>query len=898
MRILLISFFLVATSLAAPPKVLKDINNNYQGRSIPVSAQSGSTVFFARTTLEHGNELWKTDGVTASLVKDIEPGASSSVPFVFKPVDGGGIYFTADTSAHGRELWFSDGTESGTVLVKDINPGTSPGITSLAPNNFYVIPGSSYIFFAADDGTNGIEPWISDGTSGGTQLYSNLNTGSASSNPSNFFNVGGYLFFSAETNSTGREPFIAFGGSAGVLSDIAPGANSSNPYVFILNSAENKVLFNAASNAAGNELWQTTVGTTSLVKDIVPGTNGGFFSSFTKLPSATVFAHVDVTSGSPVSKIMKSDGTESGTTTVKDLNCIPGGIFSVAYPQYFSKGSVTNNKLVFPCLEGTSFDQALMEPWVTDGTEAGTRMIADIFPGPRGSYLSGTIVGTERTIIPANDGRRGIELWSTDGSTISRIADYNPGEASAYDFDYYGFFFVLGGDAPYNSTVLPLRKGRRVFGVYTNGTSLTELYDDSNTSITAPSEPQEFTPLGDSFIFAARDSKLGREPIISNGKKRGTKVLKNIFKSGDSSPASFVSIPDDRAVFIADSPKYGAELWLTDGVTTKMIKDVGPNELFGAHLNFKKLLKGKMYFRGDDGTTGSELWVTNFTKRGTKLVKDINVGSGSSNPGDFTVFKRKGYFRADDGVLGSELWVTKGRNTTLVSDIRAGAQSSSPELLTVVGNKMFFSANDGVNGRELWMTDGTTVSLVKDIYPGATGSSPQEFVSSGGKLFFVADHPTYGEELWVSDGTEAGTNLVTDLRSGAGDARIEYMAAFSGGRVMFKAYTPATGDELYIADSSSATLLKDIQAGASSSDPQDLFRIPGKRLVYFSATTSEHGRELWRSDGTEAGTVFVADLYAGAENSSPRDFFYHKRKLYFSAHDTTKGREVFSVRVN
>jgi ELWxxDGT repeat protein len=87
----------------------------------------GDRLFFSAQDLEHGRELWVSDGTgTGSrLVKDIRPGAEGSsltsstriVPF------GGRILFTANDGEHGAELWVSDGTESGTRLVKDICPG-------------------------------------------------------------------------------------------------------------------------------------------------------------------------------------------------------------------------------------------------------------------------------------------------------------------------------------------------------------------------------------------------------------------------------------------------------------------------------------------------------------------------------------------------------------------------------------------------------------------------------------------------------------------------------------------------------------------------------------------------------------------------------------------------------
>ena len=58
------------------------------------------------------------------MVKDINPGPDSSLPYGFTAVDHS-FYFGASDGVHGWELWRSDGTARGTRMVKDISPGTA-----------------------------------------------------------------------------------------------------------------------------------------------------------------------------------------------------------------------------------------------------------------------------------------------------------------------------------------------------------------------------------------------------------------------------------------------------------------------------------------------------------------------------------------------------------------------------------------------------------------------------------------------------------------------------------------------------------------------------------------------------------------------------------------------------
>ncbi len=144
--------------------------------------------------------MWKSDGTAAGtvLVKDIRPGSTGSFPRYLTAV-GNTLFFQANDGVSGYELWKSDGTAAGTVLVKDIRPGYYRS----NPRNLTVV--GNTLFFTANDGVNGEELWKSDGTAAGTVLVGDIRPGSSSSNPRNLRVVGNNLFFSADNGVNGEE---------------------------------------------------------------------------------------------------------------------------------------------------------------------------------------------------------------------------------------------------------------------------------------------------------------------------------------------------------------------------------------------------------------------------------------------------------------------------------------------------------------------------------------------------------------------------------------------------------------------------------------------------------------------------------------------------------------------
>ena len=165
-----------------------------------------------------------------------------------------------------------------------------------------------------------------------------------------------------------------------------------------------------------------------------------------------------------------------------------------------------------------------------------------------------------------------------------------------------------------------------------------------------------------------------------------------------------------------------------------------------------------LFFDGYDSSHGGELWRSDGTIAGTRMVKDIRPGPGgsysdSSYPNELTDVHGTLFFAANDGAHRRELWRSDGTRsgTRMVRDIKPGARDSYPNDLTAVHRHVYFAADDGRHGRyELWRSDGTRAgtTLVKDIWPGFRGSKPGDLTAVGGTLYFAARDAKHGRELW------------------------------------------------------------------------------------------------------------------------------------------------------
>ncbi|SDG47906.1 ELWxxDGT repeat protein [Epilithonimonas hungarica] len=352
---------------------------------------------------------------------------------------------------------------------------------------------------------------------------------------------------------------------------------------------------------------------------------------------------------------------------------------------------------------------------------------------------------------------------------------------------------------------------------------------------------------------------------------------------------------------------------LSAQTTFTLVKDINPGTSNSSPSNFA-ILNGKLYFNATYSPTGSsigtELWESDGTEDGTKLVMDIYPGTSSSAPSNLFAFNDKIYFTGSMSVNG-----TNTSGLLLSYNATEGLQTVSSTAkfatyFTKVGNKLYFKANNTAvtpntqrmfyldeNSQAVIADDNTTVmmigtvgtqlianaqyktaanptwyqlfnfngasfDLLKNINTNAT-AYPQNFYYSAslGKTFFSANGGE-GQELWMTDGTESGTKLVKDINTFSATAGsspnnfIEY-----NGKVYFSASDGSTtGTELWVTDGTEqgTSLVKDLFPGTSSSFPEKMV-VYGNKL-YFLMSNTGGARQLWETDGTENGTKLVASL--------------------------------------
>jgi trimeric autotransporter adhesin len=835
--------------------------------SAPASLKTmlGNTLIFSAYDADTAQQMYATDGTAAgthALTSMVGPNAAVLDGFI---VAGNKFYFVAEDTFYAHQIWVSDGTAAGTHMVTNglgvnsVGSSATYNPISLQLVGSLVLYTSSGLLWSIDTTTDTIGAVTVESGTPGFGPPSVLGSGELA-------NMGGFALFlgSGSSFSSNLELWRSDGTTAGTykVADVtaAPSFNASQFPVF--EKVGNKVVYVADDGQNGPQLWSsdgTAANTIRLTNATQPANSPFQIAS----PLATIgnIAYFGISDGASTttSSVWQTDGTAAGTRRVGGLPSVDLGETGItqvagdAATVFFAVYDVTVTATLYRYAPASNTSTLLKaglaifdgdefaygngrlfftnndpmigdEPWVSDGTAAGTQLIEDIYPQTTdsGSNPDEFVQFGGRLVFAADDGISGRELWISDGTYggTTLLADINPGPASSNPnslFTANGALYFFATDATGVSRFM------RLASIGANVEVLAALSPQPSSGLVYTCPQGNAAAIGTQLFFTANDGQSGLELWTSDGTAAGTHLVTDISAGiGDSYPC-----------------------YLT---------------VLGSHLFFSAV-----------GPAGSELWSTDGSAAGTVQVADINPGPLSSYPSSLTVFNGALYFAADDGVHGTELWKSDGSaaGTVLVADVVPGIDASFPAPLGMLNGKLLFevfilsSQTTAGYVSQLWTTDGTAsgTSQVATLAD-SSGAIP---VTNGKKVFYVGEDSS-GVEPWVSDGTAAGTHLLKDINR-AGGSYPSWFENFNG-ITLFEIST-TSGDQLWRSDGTAAGTTQ-----VSGIPPQYRPELPttparhrltvGQKFL-FSALDPTMGTELFAL--TNNAPIAVADTAASMNDA-------------------------------
>ena len=463
-------------------------------------------------------------------------------------------------------------------------------------------------------------------------------------------------------------------------------------------------------------------------------------------------------------ELWASDGTALGTRLVKDLYPDPFQGSDPGGEEYRSASS----KLAMANLNGALLFRAWGKPassevFISDGTEEGTRLLKDIRQDVS-SFAADFEVIDDQLFFRAtnNDGQR--SLFVTDGTPAEtrQVINLNP---SGDDLPYKSFLTSFKDDLYYRGLSVDeegvIGQGNKALYRVDGETGAVERVHQSNPDTYLGSGIQEIHAAGDRLFFGAT------YPGYTFGRLGGNVSPEDYgginYNKGGYTDNKY------PALFVTDGPKEGVRLassnrWSRYGAPADF-EAAGNRLFFMAGLTYEVNPTGYDKLeeipdpQGQGSTAG--LWVSDGTDQGTRRLRMFN-GSRVNDTDQFpkakddsliTAVGNRVFFVADDGNTGRELWTSDGTTagTRLVSDLYPGSESSDPSDFLVKGDQLFFTATNPAAGRELWITDGTAAGTqrITDLNPGKNDANPSDLALMGNTVYFSATNQDDDRELYA-----------------------------------------------------------------------------------------------------------------------------------------------------
>lgn len=708
-----------------------------------------------------------------------------------------------------------------------------------------------------------------------------------SSTPGDFADQGAYSFFDANDGVHGSQPWLTNGTASGTFmwADVSAPGTGVTGLQPLLAGGKSYILYQDPGSQ-NTTLWVTdgTQQGSHTISTLTPASAGVNADSVGAYQGLAVFTFFNT--ATDTRDLWLSDGTAAGTQRVQSAS---GAAFSVG-----STVSI-NGKIYFMSRPGSTPD----ELWMSDGTSAGTSRVAQVPNAVQDPVVGSTLVAVGHYLLfNANTTTSGRELWSFDLSTntLAQVTDIAPGAASGLP---YGTFWQTGGVVLFAGSV-------------TGDTNVTLWRSDgtaagtySISTVTPAGGFQSYTggPNTTVGVFQANTAGGTQQLWGTDGTAAGTQLLST---AGGGYPVYLIG----GHFYFWTYTSQVAQLWTTDG-TTAGTHALGGLPSVPANNNTPQMAgtADTIYvrFRNAGNAGASVIRYDLSTSTSTLLVTDPMTVAPLNVLGMFSYAQGHLYFDNEDPVHGREPWISDGTiaGTTLLKNVaqETQTQASNPADFTAFNGRLYFTADDGVTGREVWYSDGTAAgtSELKDINPGSPSSSPSHLFVANGALYFFAIDGTGTSHLWRSDGTTAGTQPLGAVAARTsidrGTAGCDSKGVPMGGSIYFAGSDNVNGTQLWKTDGTAAgTVMVTSPATSTVASPRPCYLAATSNRLYFQDNPSfgSFGSELWVSDGTTAGTARVADINPGVASSAPRFITSFNDHAFFLANDGTHGIQLWT----
>lgn len=458
--------------------------------------------------------------------------------------------------------------------------------------------------------------------------------------------------------------------------------------------------------------------------------------------------------------------------------------------------------------------------------------------------------------------------------------------------------------------------------------------------------PYVMAAVGQKLFYIGVDGQIG----VSDGTASGTRILLTTTKPGKDyvEGVSYIADVNGVAIFTFDDGTHGPASWRSDGTVagTRMVSDVpamqpvvgARTHAYFASADFASVMVtdgtaagtrvlapnrggaildatvvGNLFFYSySDPTYGLEPWVTDGTPAGTRLIANLAPeAAGSSYPSSLTAGDDRLFFiaRGDDAY---GVWTSDGT----AAGTRVAVTSARSEWRTfgANGNSIYYTDD----GQKLWKSDGgaTPPVLLREFATSLVDMTPITFV--GGRGYFVA-----GGKCWVTDDTPQGTVALADASPGfpivvfgghphlfwANGSLYSLGATAAETRLVAKPAEALTfakppivvrGALYAFGATSTETVLYRYSGGAGEATPVIRLGVvlsgleaaaAGDTLLFLAADRATNNEQLWRSDGTAAGTTLLRSFTSSVFPPTKRQLVSIGSRVIFSAGDAVHGFE-------